>query len=224
MVQSPRCRPGIATVPSHIPVLCRASAISRPDVLNQARVVRGIAGGNRRPAGRLQHGGDSPNPGAGADGAVRTARGRRPRPGISPRSGRWPAFQAASKRSHVASISRASAGKGPARLGYRSWRRLPAPDDANRIQLPGHRPPRAVRAFGDLVGGEPFHLPDGDPAQACRRRAGRGAAGTPPPPERRTRGSVPHQRLARSPPRPSPKPQGISAIRPGRVPPPRRRA
>src|SRR5262249_37388180 len=75
-------------------------------------------------------------------------------PSTPPRSGRRPGRSAAPRPA-----------RGWAAQGCRSWRRLLAPDDANRLQLARHRPPRAVEPPGDLVVGEAFHLPEGDLAQ-----------------------------------------------------------
>src|SRR5262249_3690804 len=48
---------------------------------------------------------------------------------------------------------------------FHSWRRLPAPDDADGLELSRHRAPRAIKARGDFVLGETFHLPNGNSAQ-----------------------------------------------------------
>src|SRR5262249_5212032 len=119
----------------------------------------------RRPA-RPPPAGGSPSPAATAGTAGPTARVRRPCPGTPPGAAASPPSRP--PRSGHRSVRSAARrpGKAAAAGVCRSRLRLLAPDEANRIQLAGHGPPRAVEPLGDLVVAVAFHLEDGDLAQA----------------------------------------------------------
>src|SRR5205085_1960241 len=92
----------------------------------------------------------SPSLVAAAGAAGPAAPAWRPRPGTPPGAAAAP--PSTPPRSGRRSDRRAGPPTGTAWAGggCRSWRRLLAPDDADRLQLPGHRPPRAVEPLGDL--------------------------------------------------------------------------